>query len=117
MQDTPHRRDFVRHVLLGSGIGLAAIPSISEADDPKPKDEPKAKEDPEKKASAPRTEAEARMDLVVARFGKMLDDEGRKAVMKELEGNVRRAERLRKFELTNGDEPYPVFVAYRAPLA
>lgn len=110
MNDTPHRRDFVRQMLLASGAGVLSTASPAQADDP-PKDEP------EKKAPATKSEAEARMELVIARFGKLLDDDARKAVLSELESNVRRAERLRKFELTNGDEPFPVFVAYRAPLA
>jgi hypothetical protein len=34
-----------------------------------------------------------------------------------VESIVRRGEQLRKFALTNGDEPFPVFTPYRAPLA
>ena len=107
MSDTPHRREFVLALALG-GAGVAiGGPSASRADD-----EPKAKDEPK-----PRTEADARMDLILARYGKYLDDDARKAVRSEVESIVHRGEQLRKFELTNGDEPFPVFTPYRAPLA
>ena len=57
------------------------------------------------------------MDMVLARHGKYLDEAARKSVRDEVESIVRRGEQLRKFALTNGDEPFPVFTPYRAPLA
>ena len=56
------------------------------------------------------------MDLVLARFGKQLDEAARKSVRAEIDLITRRAETLRKFALDNGDGPYPVFQPYRAPL-
>jgi hypothetical protein len=57
------------------------------------------------------------MELVLARFGKQLDEAGRKKVRGEVQAIVRRAEALRKFPLDNGDGPFPVFHPFRAPLA
>ncbi|MCA1685902.1 MAG: hypothetical protein LC745_07915 [Planctomycetia bacterium] len=101
--DTPHnRRDFVRALALGAPAALT-VPGAVEADEPE-KDRPK-------------TEADARMELVLARYGKRLDDDARKKVRAEVEAIVRRAEALRKFPLDNGDGPLPVFHPFRAPLA
>ena len=98
--DTPHhRRDFVR-----TAVALAAPAAVVKADEPNP-------------AEPLKTEVEARMELVVARFGPQLDDEARKKVRGEVEEIVRRAKALRAFALDNGDGPFPVFQPYRAPLA
>ena len=103
----PHRRDFVRSLALGaSASAVARSPAIA--------DEPKAGDTA--KPEARKTEADARMDLVLARFGKHLDAKARESVRAEVESIVRRSEALRKFPLTNGDGPYPVFTPYRAPL-
>lgn len=103
-----NRRDFVRTLALGLGASAATVAppttNPSRADEPKPKEE------------AARTEADARMELVLARFGKRLDAEARAAVRSEVEAIVRRAEQLRKVPLDNGDGPFPVFTPYRAPL-
>lgn len=104
---TTHRRDFARALALGA----LAAPSVVAADEPEKKpDEPKP-------AAPPRTEVDARMDLILARYGGRLDDEARKSIRSELEGIVRRAETLRKLPLDNGDSPSHVFTPYRAPLA
>ncbi len=99
--DTPHhRRDFVRALAL-------VAPAAFVADEPK-KDAPPP--------DRPQTEADARMALVLARYGKQLDEAARKTVRAQVEGIVRRAEALRKFPLDNGDGPFPLFQPYRAPL-
>lgn len=110
--DAPHhRRDFVR----GLGLTALAAPAVladdtstRKADDAKPADAP---------APKPPTEAEARMQLVLARYGKQLDEPARRAVRREIDAITARAEALRKFALDNGDGPFPVFHPYRAPLA
>jgi hypothetical protein len=97
-----HRRDFVRALALGASGATLTTPSplrAVEAHDEKPKDE-----------------VDARMELILARFGARLDAEARKAVRAEVEAIVRRAEGLRRFPLDNGDGPFPVFTPYRAPL-
>jgi hypothetical protein len=117
MRVRTHRRDFVRSLALGASAGVLLRPSAVRADDDD-KDNAKAKDDqPRAEPEAPKTEAAARMELVLARFGKHLDDDARKAVRAEVNSIVRRAEGLRKFPLTNGDGPLPIFQPYRAPLA
>jgi hypothetical protein len=105
MSEPHHRRDFVRTIALGASAGLLTA-RPSPADDPPKKDE-----------ARPESEAEARMDLVLARFGRHLDDDARKAVRAEVDSIVRMGEALRKVPLDNGDGPFPIFVPYRAPLA
>ena len=100
MTDPAHRRDFVRAIALGGTAAVLGCPSPSVADDD-PKDKPK--EEPSKA----RSEVDARMDLVLARYGKYLDEDAKKAVRTEVESIVRRGEQLRRFTLTNGDEPFP----------
>lgn len=107
MSDHPHRRDFVRSLALGASVGL--LPQTLVADEPD-KDSPN-------QAEPPPSEADARMALVVARFGRQLDDDARKIVRAEIDSIVQRAESLRKFPLDNSDGPFPVFHPYRAPLA
>ncbi len=98
--DAPrHRRDFARALALGVPAALA-VPAALRADEP-------AKD-------KPGTEADARMDLVLARYGTRLDEAARAKVRAEVESIVRRAEALRAFPLENGDGPFPVFHPYRA---
>lgn len=99
MSENSHRRDFVKGLVVGGSSAAIASPVI--ADD----------------APKPRTEVDARMDLVLARYGGFLDDDAKKAIREEVERIVRRGEELRKFALTNSDEPFPVFTPYRAPLS
>lgn len=111
--ETQDRREFVRSLALGASAAVVIAPGASRADDPKPKDkEPEKKTEP-KPEEAARTEVDARMELILARFGKQLDADARKAVRSEIEGHVRRAEALRKIKLDNGDEPFPVFIPFR----
>lgn len=102
MTDRPHRRHFVRSLALGAGVASLSSPAPLRADEPK--------------KEAEKSEADARMDLVLARFGKHLDPDARKSVRAEVASIVHRAEALRKFPLDNGDGPFPVFIPYRAPL-
>jgi hypothetical protein len=112
MPETRNRRDFVRTLALGASAGALMAPVSIRADDPEKKDDK-----PKPDAESPKSEAAARMELVLARFGKQLDDEARKAVRKEIDAIVKRAELLRKIQLDNGEGPFPIFTPYRAPLA
>lgn len=112
MSERPHRRNFVRTVVLGASAASLSAPVVAASDDPKKGTE---KAEPPKSAPKTETEADARMDLVLARFGKHLDANARKTVRAEVDSIVRRAEALRKFPLDNGDGPFPVFTPYRAP--
>jgi hypothetical protein len=113
MDTLHHRRDFVRSLALGASAGALAGHPAARADEPAKPDKDKKDEKPE----SPKSEADARMEVVLARFGKQLDADARKAVRAEIESIVRRAEALRKIPLDNGDGPFPVFTPYRAPLA
>ena len=96
----PDRRRF----LLAFGASTTALTTPLVADEPEtPKAEP--------------TETDARLALIVARYGKHLDDEARATVKADVASLVQRAQVLRKFALDNGDGPCPVFTPYRAPLA
>lgn len=99
MIEHPHRRDFVRSLTLGATVGLLARPTRAEEDQA---------EDPE---------VEARMALILARYGDQLDEDARQVVRDDVEAVVKRARRLRQFALDNGDGPAPIFVPYRKPLA
>jgi hypothetical protein len=111
MHEPSHRRDFVRTLALGVSAGFVGRTASAGVDDVKPEEKKKDESPP------PKTEVDARMEIVLTRYGKQLDDDARKAVRAEMEGIVRRADALRKFALTNGDGPFPVFTPYRAPLA
>lgn len=108
MSTESHRRDFAKGVAVtvAAGFPLTRV----RADDPKPDDAKKSE------PTKPSTEADARMQLIEARFGKYLDDNARREVRSEIEGQVKRAEALRKIEVDYREGPAPVFVPYRAPL-
>ena len=108
MPDGPHRRDFVRTLALGATAGWLARPASGQEPKPKPKDPADQRRE---------AEVEARMALLIARYGDGLDEEARKTIRRDVEATVRRGERLRKFTLENGDGPAPIFVPYRKPLA
>jgi hypothetical protein len=116
-----HRRDFVKSLAVGTSAALWAAADAPAAahDAPQEKAKPAQDEKPkdDKPKEEPRTEVDARMDLIIARYGKHLDEAARKTVRAEVQQHVRRAETLKRFALSNGDEPYPVFKPYRAPLA
>ncbi|MFO0953691.1 MAG: hypothetical protein U0835_21560 [Isosphaeraceae bacterium] len=104
-----------RREFLGIGLALGASAAVvaAGADDPKPKAEAAKKDEPKPDE---KSEADARMEIVLTRYGPQLDADARRAVRREIEMITRRAEGLRKFALENGDGPFPVFHPYRAPL-
>lgn len=55
--------------------------------------------------------AEAYAEVARARFGSQVSEEEFKRIRRDLEGNVRAADRLRAFKLQNWDEPDFVFSA------
>lgn len=55
--------------------------------------------------------AEAYVQVARARFGEQVTAEQLEQIKKDLEGNVRVAERLRAVKLNNGDEPDFTFIA------
>ncbi len=55
--------------------------------------------------------AEAYAEVARARFGSQVTDEEMRRIKRDLEGNVRTAERLRTYKLQNSDEPDFIFEA------
>ncbi len=76
---------------------------------PEPRTPPSAQPSPSPQKPSP--VAEAYTEVARARFGDHLSAEELEKVKKDLEGNVRVADRLRAFKLQNGDEPDFVFSA------
>jgi hypothetical protein len=62
-------------------------------------------------APPPSPVAEAYADVARLRFGDKLTVEELARLKRDLEGNVRTAERLRAFKLRNADEPDFIFIA------
>ena len=124
------RREFLRHLSLGTSVSACVFvaPEISAGFEP-PTTPPKATEAEPPKDAKPTTppprqapseleaEIEARMGVILARFGGKLDDEARQAVRREVTIIVGRGRALRQIPLKNGEGPFPVFAPYRAPLA
>lgn len=63
----------------------------------------------------PNPEAVALFALVVNRYGSRLTAEQLDEIKKMVEGQVEMARALRAVRLTNADEPYQHFAAYREP--
>jgi hypothetical protein len=100
------RRSAIGAIALGSAPAL--LDSQARSQDPKPQEPPLE--------TKRRSEIDARMDLVIARFGDHLDEAGRDAVRREIDSMIRRAAVLRAFPLENDNAPMPVFRPFRAPV-
>ena len=61
--------------------------------------------------TAPSPVAEAYAEVARLRFGEKLGAEELARMKRDIEGNVRTAERLRAFKLKNADEPDFIFIA------
>ena len=114
------RRRFTK-TLAAAVIAAPAASSVARAQTtPAPRQEPKAPPNPQPSptpAQAPQGPpkpsplAEAYAEAARLRFGEHLTPEQLESVKRDLEGNVRTAERLRGFKLQNSDEPDFVFSA------
>jgi cell division septation protein DedD len=111
------RRRFTK-TLAAAVIAAPALTSTSSGQVPPAAKEPKAPPNPQPASAAqaqaapkPSPVAEAYAEVARARFGERLSPEQLEAVKRDLEGNVRAAERLRVFKLQNSDEPDFVFGA------
>jgi hypothetical protein len=80
---------------------------------PEPKAPPNPQPSPAQQQTPPRPSpaAEAYTEVARARFGEHLSREDLARLRREMEGNVRAADRLRAFKLKNSDEPDFVFGA------
>jgi hypothetical protein len=106
-----HRREFLRELTVIVGTTAAMAGGGAARGDEPPGAKPEPPVDPSVKA-----EVDARMGLVVARFGDRLDPKARERVRAQVERQVRRDRSLRQFKLENGDGPFPVFTPFRAGL-
>lgn len=114
------RREFSKAVAAALVAAPVAAGVAASAQTPSPAPaEPKAPPGPQPTPSPaqgpaqpqPSPVAEAYAAVARARFGSQLSDEEFARVKRDIEGNVRTAERLRAFKLGNGDEPDFVFGA------
>ncbi len=102
------RRAFVRSLIAGGALTTASQVAANAQDDPvQAEKQQKAAPDPLQ------VEVDARLAILVARRGEALDDEARETIRADIESMVKRARRLRRFVLDNGDGPFPVMIPYR----
>jgi hypothetical protein len=112
------RRRFTK-TLAAAVIAAPAARRVTRAQtSPAPRQEPKAPPNPQptpaqtpQGSPKPSPLAEAYAEAARLRFGEHLSPEQLESVKRDLEGNVRTAERLRSFKLQNSDEPDFVFSA------
>jgi hypothetical protein len=112
----PSRRGFTK-TLAAAVLAAPVIAASVSAQTPPAKSEPKAPPNPQptptpaQQPPTPSPLAVAYTEIARLRFGEHLSDEQLESVKRDLEGNVRTAERLRAFKLKNSDEPDFVFGA------
>ncbi len=104
------RRRFTK-TLAAAVIAAPAAVSVARAQTPPASREPKAPPNPQPTPAQPQgppkpsPTAEAYAEVARLRFGEHISPEQLEAVKRDLEGNVRTAERLRLSKLKNSDEP------------
>jgi hypothetical protein len=103
------RRSFVKFIPVLGAAGLVAVnlPVSSPAQTPSAAASPTPSPTP----APPSPLAEAYAEVARVRFGKHLEDSQWDRVKRDLEGNVRTADRLRESKLKNSDEPDFTFIA------
>ncbi|HEX7955381.1 MAG TPA: hypothetical protein VF508_00420 [Pyrinomonadaceae bacterium] len=112
------RRRFTKTLAAACLAAPALAAGAAHAQTPPKAAEPKAPPNPQPTPAQqpqgppkPSTLAEAYAEAARLRFGQHLSPEQLEAVKRDLEGNVRTAERLRAFKLKNADEPDFAFEA------
>jgi hypothetical protein len=105
------RRQFVK-TAAGAVVAapLVAAATLSAQTPPATKQAP-APPNPQPTPAPPSPVAEAYAEVARLRFGDKLTPEELARVKRDVEGNVRTAERLRAFNLKNADEPDFIFIA------
>jgi hypothetical protein len=106
----PSRRDFAKSVATTLIAAPLAV-SIARGQTPTKPAETTAPPNPQQTPPKPSPLAEAYTEVARVRFGDKLTPAQLEQVKKDLEGNVRAADRLRSVKLKNGDEPDFVFTA------
>jgi hypothetical protein len=106
------RRRFAKTV---AGAVVAAAPFVAaaalNAQTPPATKQAPAPPNPQPTPTPPSPVAEAYAEVARLRFGDKLTPEELARVKRDIEGNVRTAERLRAFKLKNADEPDFIFIA------
>jgi hypothetical protein len=112
------RREFTKAAAALLVAGPAALTDArAQTPTPTPAPEPKAPPNPQPTPAAPQQPpppspvALAYAEVARARFGGQVSEEELTRIRRDLEGNVRAAERLRAHKLANADEPDFVFSA------
>jgi hypothetical protein len=100
------RRQFTKSVAT-TLIAAPLVASLANAQTPTKPKEPTAPPNPQPLPTPqkPSPLAEAYTEVARVRFGEKLTPEQLELVKKDLDGNVRAADRLRAVKLKNGDEP------------
>jgi len=108
-KDHLDRRAFVKFIPALGVAGLVAVnlPVSSPAQTPSASPTPIPSPTP----AQPSPLGEAYAEVARVRFGKHLEDSQWDRVKRDLEGNVRTADRLRESKLKNSDEPDFIFIA------
>lgn len=103
------RRSFVKFIPALGAAGLVAVnlPVATPAQAPVASPTPVPSPTP----AQPSPLAEAYTEVARVRFGKHLEEGQWDRVKRDLEGNVRTADRLRELKLMNSDEPDFTFIA------
>jgi hypothetical protein len=102
------RRDFTKALaasLVAAPAGLSAASAQTTTPAPEAKAPPDPRPTPAPQQQPPSPVAAAYAEVASARFGQQLTPEEMARVRRDLEGNVRAAERLRAHKLANADEP------------
>jgi hypothetical protein len=107
------RRQFAKSVaatLVAAPLAASFVKAQTPTTKPKEATAPPAPQ-PAPAPQKPSPLAEAYAEVARTRFGEKLTPEQLEQIKKDLDGNVRTAERLRAIKLKNGDEPDFIFTA------
>ncbi len=106
--DQLDRRSFVRFIPAMGAAGLVAMHlPATPAQTPSPSPTPTPSPSP----AQPSPLARAYEEVARVRFGKHVEAQQWERIGRDLEGNVRAADRLRESKLKNADEPDFIFIA------
>jgi len=107
------RRDFARHLTLGTGLALMGAAGASAAEE-KPPATAEAKPQEEQPPAPPPEPEDYQLAALVRQYpSENLTDEMLAGIRGGLSRNRQQAEQLRAAGLANGDEPAFVFRAFR----
>jgi hypothetical protein len=111
--DQLDRRSFVKFIpaMGAAGFVAANLPATALAQTPSPSPTPLPSPSPSPTPAQPSPLAKAYEEVARVRFGKHVKDDQWERIGRDLEGNVRAADRLRESKLKNGDEPDFTFTA------